>query len=292
MRRSYPHATPIPTTVAGAALSPRDDRDAKSKPHRRARKTLWLLVLFLVGAVVVLLGYYSALHSIDEPAVPAGSKKRLRSTRPTPVVAEMPVGNDKDNDKDNDGSNTCYDVLQEIRNMPPGASPYDALQSIQLLGGTIVVPGHPLTNLSVRGEAYRYFQMCIPDETSHHHFHNIRIRVKALPASPQKPLHSRLTDPDLFVSATRPHPTIVDSTWLSKHIGGEEVTIPSNHADFPPGARALYFGVHAHNEGVARFSIAVDILDRKNMYENLRLRDDDIAMRRDVEHETWKPAVE
>eukprot|EP00946_MAST-07B_sp_MAST-7B-sp1_P003663 g3663.t1 len=158
------------------------------------------------------------------------------------------------------------------------------LQSVQLLGGTLLVPGHPITDLTVSGESYFYFQVCIPE--NHHHFHNIRITVTALPASVQAP--SILTDPDLFVSATKPNPTIVDSTWLSKRIGGELITIPSNHADFPPGAHALYLGVHAHNEGMARFSIAVDILDRKNKYKNLRLREDDVAMRKEVEHETWK----
>lgn len=290
MRRTHVHDST--TTALGA--SPKDS--GKTKPYRRERKVLWMVAFASVVALFLLIRYHSGGRP-RKPSAPASRmKSMLRSTQRTPSVTKVPVGIDIGNNKDDvntdAGSNTCYDVLQEIRNVPPSTSPYDALQSVQLLGGTIVVPGHPLTDLSVSGEAYRYFQMCIPDEMSHHHFHNIRIRVEALPASPQKAHGYRLTDPDLFVSASKPHPTIVDSTWLSKRIGGEEVTIPSNHADFPPGTRALYFGVHAHNEGTARFSIAVDILDRKNKYENLRLRDDDVSMRRDVEHETWRPAVE
>ena len=161
------------------------------------------------------------------------------------------------------------------------------LQDIQVLGGSLVVPGHPLEDISISGEEYAYFQTCIPDEARHHHFHDIRIEIKALPAADAPDLHPRATDPDLFVSVTKPHPTIVDSTWLSKHIGGEVLTIPSNHADFPPGSRVIYFGVHAHNEGLARFSVFVDILDRRNKYAGLRLREDDVAFQRDIDHETW-----
>ena len=82
-------------------------------------------------------------------------------------------------------------------------------------------------------------------------------------------------------------PTAVDSTWLSKSIGGETIILPSNHADFPPGTRTLYIGVRSRKDKCI-FSISVDIKDRKNKFGNLRLRRDDYAGLHDMEHETWK----
>ena len=174
--------------------------------------------------------------------------------------------------------NSCDDVVIFMENeIPEGSSnPYSYLNDLTVAGGQLVVPGHPLNEQKVGEDHYAYFQTCIPNEAEHHHFHNIRLIITATSG-----------DPDLFVSATRPNPTLVDSTWLSKKIGGETITLPSNHPDFPPGTRTLYFGVGSR-KGIATFSVSVDILDRKNKYQHLRLRSDDYEMQREKEHETWR----
>ena len=175
--------------------------------------------------------------------------------------------------------NSCDDVVIFMENEIPEGSVlniYSYLNDLAVAGGQLVVPGHPLNEQKVEEDHYAYFQTCIPNEAEHHHFHNIRLIVTATSG-----------DPDLFVSATRPNPTLVDSTWLSKKIGGETITLPSNHPDFPPGTRTLYFGVGSR-KGIATFSVSVDILDRKNKYQHLRLRSDDFEMQREKEHETWR----
>jgi hypothetical protein len=42
----------------------------------------------------------------------------------------------------------------------------------------------------------------------------------------------------------------------------------------------------------AHFSIEVKVLDRKNPYQNLRVRSDDAAMKAEIDHETWKSTSE
>ena len=175
--------------------------------------------------------------------------------------------------------NSCDDVVIQLQDVPPGNNPYPFLQDLQVIGGSLIVPGHPINQQSVSENDYVYFQACIPDESQHHHFHNIQITVKAISG-----------DPDLFVSVTHPHPTLVDSTWLSKRIGGESITLPSNHPDFPSGTRTLYFGVGSH-KSISTFSVSIDILDRKNKYQGLRLRKDDVEMQKEKAHETWKAGV-
>ena len=136
---------------------------------------------------------------------------------------------------------------------------------------------------------------------THHHFHNIEIKIKATNG-----------DPDLYISPLKLKPTKTTSTWISKSIGGESITLPSNLKEFPKGTQTLYLGVHGsgnkfdykeflekknkniHNGDsddnlYATFSIIVNIIDRKNPYKNLRLRKDDKVFKDDVERETWKP---
>ena len=171
--------------------------------------------------------------------------------------------------------NSCNDVVVSLQQLPLGNSPYPFLADLMLVGGTLLVPHHPLANLRVEEDQYLFFQACVPDETEHHHYHNIQVSV-----APSE------GDPDLFISATKPQPTLVDSTWLSKTKGGETITLPSNHADFPPGARTLYIGVRSR-QNRCTFTISIDIKDRKNKYQGLRLRRDDVEGLKDMEHETW-----
>lgn len=178
-------------------------------------------------------------------------------------------------------SNTCSDVFVVLdQSTDASASPYALAEDLQLAGGKLIVPGHPVEDTLLTDNAYMHFQACIPDEEQHHHYHNIRVHVEALEG-----------DPDLYISATVERPTAVDSTWLSKHIGSDFVNLPSNHADFPKGARTLYVGINARSVPT-KFRLSVTIEDRKNKYQGLRYRKDDASFQRTVEHETWKSANE
>ena len=82
--------------------------------------------------------------------------------------------------------------------------------------------------------------------------------------------------------------------------------LSSNLPEFPPGSNTLYVGVYGGGNPVdyksgpdskdgkmyAHFSIEVKVLDRKNPYQNLRVRSDDAAMKAEIDHETWKSTSE
>lgn len=201
----------------------------------------------------------------------------LRPNFPTPLPNPAPVVRLTTQSK----KNSCSEIVLSLEQVPQSQNPYPWLTNFIVEGGELVIPGHPVENvIPLEEDQYMFFQTCVPDEKFHRHYHNIQISVE--------PIEPKSTcDPDLFVSATRPHPTAVDSTWLSKSIGGETIILPSNHADFPPGTRTLYIGVRSRKDKCI-FSISVDIKDRKNKFGNLRLRRDDYAGLHDMEHETWK----
>eukprot|EP00943_MAST-04B_sp_MAST-4B-sp1_P004561 g4561.t1 len=168
-------------------------------------------------------------------------------------------------------------------------------------GGKLLRPGILYENARVKYGEYSYFQACLPKFNTHHHFHNIEIKIKATNG-----------DPDLYISPLKLKPTKTTSTWISKSIGGESITLPSNLKEFPRGTQALYLGVYgggnkfdykeflakenkitqdrnSNDDLYATFSIIVNIKDRKNPYKNLRLRKDDKVFKEFVEHEIWKP---
>lgn len=168
-------------------------------------------------------------------------------------------------------------------------------------GGKLLRPGILYENERVKYGEYSYFQACLPKYNTHHHFHNIEIKIKATNG-----------DPDLYISPIKPKPTKTTSTWISKGIGGESITLPSNLKEFPRGTQTLYIGVHGGgnkfdykeflakkktrmqitNSGdnlYATFSIIVNIKDRKNPYKYLRVRKDDKVFKDEVERETWRP---
>jgi hypothetical protein len=171
-------------------------------------------------------------------------------------------------------TNSCNDVVVSLQQVPQGNDPYPFLTDIPMEGGRLLVPGHPIDHLSLEEDHYMFFQACVPDESQHHHYHNIQVSV-----------NPTLGDPDLFISVTNTQPTLVDSTWLSKSKGGETIVLASNHMEFPPGARTLYIGVRSRRN-ICSFSISIDITDRKNKYKGLRFRKDESGWK-DKQHETW-----
>ena len=236
-----------------------------------------LVGLLCCWAIITYLFLVPLPTATEKSSIPLSNRKKESLTKEEEKKKNVQVVQEHGDQRPLTLVNSCDDVVVSLLNVPQGGNPYPFLTDLTVVGGRLVVPGHPLKSLKVDEGEYIYFQSCIPDESQHHHFHNIRLVVKAIKG-----------DPDLFVSATRPHPTLVDSTWLSKRIGGETITLPSNHPDFPPGTRTLYFGVGSRR-GISEFSISVDILDRKNKYQGLRLRKDDIEMQREKAHETWSP---
>ena len=50
-------------------------------------------------------------------------------------------------------------------------------------------------------------------------------------------------DTDLYLSTTNVRPRLDSSTWLSASIGGDEITLTTDHPDWDPLSPALYIGV-------------------------------------------------
>jgi|EP00945_MAST-04E_sp_MAST-4E-sp1_P002746 hypothetical protein len=189
--------------------------------------------------------------------------------------------------------NTCNEISYFIQSSSDEDE--NGFNNFEVGGGILLRPGSPYVGGAVALEEYAFFQVCLPDYEAHHHFHDIEIVMGAEDG-----------DPDLYISPTTVKPTMTTSTWISKHIGGESVKLSSNLPEFPPGSNTLYVGVYGGGNPVdyksgpdskdgkmyAHFSIEVKVLDRKNPYQNLRVRSDDAAMKAEIDHETWKSTSE
>ena len=188
--------------------------------------------------------------------------------------------------------NTCDEISYYI-----DQNDITNVNDLMVAGGQLLRPGILYENMRVEFGEYYYFQACLPKYNEHHHFHNIEIQVTAKDG-----------DPDLYISPIKMRPTKSTSTWISKSIGSEAITLPSNVKEFPRGAQTLYVAIFGGGNKFnykdylsktgktkdtkrlyATFSIIVNIKDRPNPYKNLRLRRGDEAFKADIEHETWMP---
>ena len=95
------------------------------------------------------------------------------------------------------------------------------INDLTVAGGQLLRPGILYENMRVEFGEYYYFQACLPKYNEHHHFHNIEIQVTAKDG-----------DPDLYISPIKMRPTKTTSTRISKSIGSETITLPSNVKEF------------------------------------------------------------
>ena len=127
------------------------------------------------------------------------------------------------------------------------------------------------TQTSLKGSVdpgmYEYFQVCIA-EHSHHH----KIKIELARLSPDGEGAANVGEVDLYISADERHPTSErGSTWLSRDIGNDSITIPTYADDFKASkSRTLYIGVHNRDGGGAwgaakpvsvRFTLDVAVAD-------------------------------
>jgi hypothetical protein len=145
---------------------------------------------------------------------------------------------------------------------------------------------------------WKYYMLCIPTHVTHEH--RVTLTLKRLkydlempnPIEPnQISFDKGFGEVDLYISTTNRHPSLMTSTWISRDVGDDTISLPTYVPEFvdpnqeqqdgdggvdviaPTRSKTLFIGVHAPSEGGSwgnspavathptKYQLSVDISD-------------------------------